>query len=427
MLALALGEGLVNRVDRGDQRLNLADGTPGVRVVADAFEVGQCHGGLDVLVERFAVGLEALQSLEQPAPGGGLGLVEADDVVDVVGQVQPVVLALDEGVDELIAVGHPELLADGGDRTVDDGLTGVMRRGGDVRVALEVGLQRGQALAGGGDQAVLGLGRHLGKEVAVQLARALDAGGVGHLALEDRHVLEARRLGERLDGGLGFEVGAVHHQLDLAGHEEARDQQDNLPVGLPAPGDAGEAVDHLVQDHPGVAGLELEKLAQFDERERVALLAPERELALGGVVGKQDRLDLGDRVGVAVLKVAKLGIGVGDEVVAQLVEQAAGAGRLELDALTEGVEVALQHHGGELLAQAGAALAVFVLAVDEDVAQRRRGVAGLGAVDVLLDLAVEGELDVEALALREADQRPAIAFAAAQDGAGVVECVPVIP
>jgi hypothetical protein len=127
-----------------------------------------------------------------------------------------------------------------------------------------------------------------------------------------------------------------------------------------------------------------------------------------------------------VLEIAELGVGVGDEVVAELIEQAGGVGRLELDALAEGVEVALQQHGRKLLPQAAAALAVFVLAIEQDGAQRRRGVAGLGAVDVFLDLPVKGEFDVEALAFGQADEGPAVALAAAQHGLGVAEQVPVV-
>ena len=123
-------------------------------------------------------------------------------------------------------------------------------------------------------------------------------------------------------------------------------------------------------------------------------------------------------VGVAVLEEAELGVGVG-EVVAQLVEQAAGLDA-RLDALAEAYQSPCSIMVASCSRRRARRSRFSSFAVDEDVAQRRRGVAGFGAVDVLLDLAVEGELDVEALApARRISARPLPCCCAGRRGASL--------
>lgn len=78
------------------------------------------------------------------------------------------------------------------------------------------------------------------------------------------------------------------------------------------------------------------------------------------------------------LDVAKLAVGVSDQVVEQVVCQGAGGLGFDAGLLAQGVDLAVGHHGGQLDEQAATALAVFVLAVLEDALQGGRGQVVLG-------------------------------------------------
>jgi hypothetical protein len=146
----------------------------------------------------------------------------------------------------------------------------------------------------------------------------LRAGGIGHLALEDRDLLETGRLGERFDRGLGVEIRTVHHQLDFARHEQACHQQHDFPLRLPSPRDASETIDHFVKQHPVAAGLELQEFAQLGFRASGLPSSPPRAKAALGKISSacKDRADLGNGVGLCGASDSQLVVGVGDEVVA---------------------------------------------------------------------------------------------------------------
>jgi hypothetical protein len=104
-------------------------------------------------------------------------------------------------------------------------------------------------------------------------------------------------------------------------------------------------------------------LAQLVEGEVVAFFAVEAEPLLADGIGGQQGLDLGDGVSLTQLEVGELGVGVGDQVIDQLVEQRGRAGGLDLQFLAEGIEVAADHEIAQLGEDAATAFAVFVLAV----------------------------------------------------------------
>ena len=137
-------------------------------------------------------------------------------------------------------------------------------------------------------------------------------------------------------------------------------------------------------------------------------------------------LDFCNGVGLAHLQVGQLAVSVGDEVVEQLIEHGGRAAGLDLHRLAQGVEVASGDEFRQLVHQALAAFAVFILAVGQDAFERWRGLVGLGADDVFFDLLVGGQLDVQALALSQAHEGTPGAFAAAQDAFGAVQFVVVV-
>ena len=134
---------------------------------ADFFQIGQRGSGLGHFVEGFAVGRELGQRSQQLAPGGDLGLVEVDEVVNVVCTVQPVVLGAQQGLYKGIAVADGELLGDKGQRSVDVRLAWVVGRGGGVGVTLQVGLPFPQTGAEVGDQTVFFLAAEFAEEFFV--------------------------------------------------------------------------------------------------------------------------------------------------------------------------------------------------------------------------------------------------------------------
>ena len=158
----------------------------------------------------------------------------------------------------------------------------------------------------------------------------------------------------------------------------------------------------------------------------VTLFATERQPALADVVGREHRLDLGDGIGLAHLEEAEFGVGVGDQVIDQFIEQRAGVAGLDLRLLAQCVEVAGKHQFSQLGDDAGAALAILVLAVKQDALQRLACRTGLGAIDVFLDLQVEGQFDIEALAFGQADDGAATAIRTAQDALGLGEHLVVV-
>ena len=122
------------------------------------------------------------------------------------------------------------------------------------------------------------------------------------------------------------------------------------------------------------------------------------EPLLADRVDGQHGLDFGDGVGLPYLEIRELGVGVGNQIIDQFVEQRGRAGGLDLRLLAEHVAVAGDHEIAQLRQDAATALAVFILAIGQDAFERCRGGAGLGTVDVLFDLQVEGQLDVEPFA-----------------------------
>ena len=272
-----------------------------------------------------------------------------------------------------------------------------------------------------GNESVGVLAGHLGEDFLVKIPRPLDGGGIGHFFLENGHLLEAHRLGQRFRSALRIKVVAFTHQLDFAGHEQAGHQQDDFPFRLPAPGNASEAIHHVGEQHSFGAGLEMQVLAHFFDGEVVAFFTIQLQAALTDVIAGQHRFDFGDGIGLPDLEIGQLGIGVGDEVIDQLVEQGAGAGCLDRRFLAEGVAVAGEYQITQLGKNARAPVAVFILAVQQDALDRASSGAGLGAVDVLFDLEIEGQLDVEPLAFGQPDQRTTTGIHTTEDALGVRE------
>ena len=149
-------------------------------------------------------------------------------------------------------------------------------------------------------------------------------------------------------------------------------------------------------------------------------------LALADVISREHRLDLGDGIGLAHLEEAEFGVGVGDQVVDQFIKQRTGVAGLDLRLLAQGVEVAGKHQFSQLGDDSGLALAVLVLAVKQDALERLACRAGLGAVDVFLDLQVEGQLDIEALSFGQLDDGTATGIRTAQDALGLGEQLVVV-
>ena len=158
----------------------------------------------------------------------------------------------------------------------------------------------------------------------------------------------------------------------------------------------------------------------------VAFFTIQLQATLADVIASQHRLDFSDGVGLPDLEIGQLGVGVGDEVIHQLIEQCAGAGRLDLRFLAERVAVAGEDQIAQLDKNSCATVAVFILAVQQDALDRTSSGAGLGAVDVLFDLEIEGQLDVEPLAFGQPDQRATTGIHAAKDALGVREYFVVV-
>ena len=160
---------------------------------------------------------------------------------------------------------------------------------------------------------------------------------------------------------------------------------------------------------------------RFLDGEVVAVYTLETERLLTDDIGGEHGLDLGDGVSLTLLEVGELGVGVGDQVVEQLVEQRARARGLDLQFLTERIAIAGAHEITQLREDAAPAFAVLVLAVHQDSLHRCSSHAGLGAVDVLFDLQVEAQLDVEPIAFGGPNQSPTARFGAAQNASGFAE------
>ena len=102
-----------------------------------------------------------------------------------------------------------------------------------------------------------------------------------------------------------------------------------------------------------MAGGQGQVLAHFGQGQGVAFFGGGfGDLALGNAVGGEHGADLGQGVGRAHLDVAKLAVGVGDQVVEQVVRLGAGGLGFDAGLLAQGVHLAVGHHGGQLDEQA---------------------------------------------------------------------------
>ena len=235
---------------------------------------------------------------------------------------------------------------------------------------------------------------------------------------------DAPPLARRDDGVVDLVDGqgrAVHHQADVALLDQARDQQDHLPLG-PAVGAAPEAgLDEILQhDLLAGAGHEVDVGLHLGEGLQVALAGLQREAEVVDVGGAQHRLDLGLGVGGEVGEVAELVEAVADEVVQGLGEDAGRRAALLLQGLADRVVARLLQELLQLQDQALAALAVLVLALAQDL---ERGVGGRAVVlapDVLVGLQIGAKLAPERLVVVEPDDELAALQAALQDALGLV-------
>ena len=302
----------------------------------------QGRGGGLVLVQPGAVELEPGVRLAQLLPGRALGVVEVLQLVDVVGQVEQVGLALQELADQAEALLLREELGDDA-QGVGDLLTARIVPGvGQGLVLGQVVPPATQVLAQEGVQRVLAVGGDLAEDVLGQVARRLELTLVDGLALDDGDAPPFARGDDGLVDLVGGQGRAVHHQADVALPDQAGHQQHDLPL-RPAVGAPPEAcLHHVLQDHLLVgAGHQVDVALHLVEGLLVALSGLQGEAEVVHVGGAEHGLDLGLGVGGEVGEVAELVEAVADQVVQGLAQGRGGRAALRLDRLAGGVVAGL--------------------------------------------------------------------------------------
>jgi len=91
---------------------------------------------------------------------------------------------------------------------------------------------------------------------------------------------------------------------------------------------------------------------------------------LTDAVSHQDSLDLGNRIKLAYLEIFQFGVGIGDEVVNQLIHLRRRRCCLARQLLTQRITVTIDQCRTELLNQPCFTLTVFILTVGEDTFER---------------------------------------------------------
>ena len=100
------------------------------------------------------------------------------------------------------------------------------------------------------------------------------------------------------------------------------------------------AIHHVGQQHPALAGGQLQVVAHFLDGESVAGVSVQAQRMLAQVVRIEHGLDFRYWVNLAYLEIWQLAVGVRDEVIEKLVEHFVRAGSLDLNRLAQRVEVA---------------------------------------------------------------------------------------